>query len=140
MVRSAALPRELTVVAIVAGPESVARYATLTADHNPIHLDPDFAARTAFGRPIVHGTLGLNLVVEAVERTFGAVPENFSLEARFVRPMPVGSKIIAGGTLRDEATRTYNVFVDTEAGERAVEGICSLGLVSRDKALGSESE
>jgi acyl dehydratase len=122
-----ALPRKLESGWIVVGPDSVERYAALTTDYNPIHFDPDFAARTPFGRPIVHGTLALNLVIEMFERAFGAIPENFSLDARFVRPMPVGSKIMAGGTLRDGEAGTYDVFVDTEAGERAVEGVCTLG-------------
>jgi 3-hydroxybutyryl-CoA dehydratase len=132
MIRNAVLPAELAVVVKVVGPEFVARYAALTADYNPIHLDPEFAARTAFGRPIVHGTLALNLIIDAVERTFGTVPGNFSLEARFVRPMPVGAKIRAGGTLRDEATGAYDVFVETEAGERAIEGVCTVRPASND--------
>lgn len=30
-------------------------FAKITGDNNPIHLDPEFAAKTPFGRPIVHG-------------------------------------------------------------------------------------
>jgi len=123
---TAALPRELAIVEMMTGPDAVARYAALTADFNPIHLDPDFAAKTSFGRPIVHGTLGLNLVIEAIERTFGGVPERLALDTRFIRPLPVGSSIRAGGVLRDDAAGTYDIFVETMAGERAVEGTCTV--------------
>jgi len=126
MLEPAALPDELATVAIETGPEIVASYAALTDDYNPIHLDPAFAAGTAFGRPIVHGTLGLNLVLEAIERTFGEVPATLSLDARFVRPVPVGTAIRAGGRLRDAAAGLYEVFVETSAGERAVEGTCTI--------------
>ena len=31
------------------------RFAALTGDDNPIHVDPAFAAQTEFGRPVAHG-------------------------------------------------------------------------------------
>lgn len=31
------------------------RFATLSGDNNPIHVDPEFAARTRFGRTVAHG-------------------------------------------------------------------------------------
>ena len=37
--------------------EGVIAFAEITGDKNPIHLDPEFAAKTPFGRPIVHGFL-----------------------------------------------------------------------------------
>jgi 3-hydroxybutyryl-CoA dehydratase len=43
----------------------VRAYARLTLDENPIHLDAEFALRTAFGRPIAHGTLSLNALWQA---------------------------------------------------------------------------
>jgi len=36
----------------------VAEFAKVTGDDNPVHLDADYAAKTAFKRPIVHGMLG----------------------------------------------------------------------------------
>jgi hypothetical protein len=39
------------------GAEDVAAFATVSGDHNPIHLSDSFAATTMFGRPIAHGML-----------------------------------------------------------------------------------
>ena len=37
--------------------EAVAAFAAVSGDHNPIHLDAQYAATTTFGRPIAHGML-----------------------------------------------------------------------------------
>ncbi|SEG39690.1 MaoC family dehydratase [Bosea lathyri] len=123
-----ALPQELQPAQLHVGADIVHRYAELTADFNPIHLDPEFAARTPFGAPIIHGTLGLNLVVEAIEKTFGTLPAEVAIEVRFSRPVPVGATVLAGGSLRDPRTGTYEIFVATENGERALEGTCVIGM------------
>ena len=41
--------------------DQVDAFADLTEDHNPIHVDPDFARSTPFRRCIAHGLLGLSV-------------------------------------------------------------------------------
>ncbi|MEO5907555.1 MAG: MaoC/PaaZ C-terminal domain-containing protein, partial [Saprospiraceae bacterium] len=38
--------------------EQVELFAKLSMDMNPIHLDADFASKTIFKKPIIHGYLG----------------------------------------------------------------------------------
>jgi len=38
--------------------EQVNKFAEVTGDNNPLHLDEEYAATTMFKRPIMHGFLG----------------------------------------------------------------------------------
>jgi 3-hydroxybutyryl-CoA dehydratase len=40
----------------------VLTFAEISGDHNPIHIDPQFAASSQFGRQIVHGMLSAGLI------------------------------------------------------------------------------
>ncbi|MCO5070460.1 MAG: MaoC family dehydratase [Rhizobiaceae bacterium] len=121
-IQKTVLPPELVTRELKTGPVSTRKYAELTTDFNPIHMDPVFAAGTSFGQPIIHGTMGLNLLVDTIEATFGDPAPGLEIDVRFIRPVPVGTTIRAGGSLRKASTGTYDVFVETAAGERAVEG------------------
>jgi len=40
----------------------IEQFAELVGDRNPVHVNPEFAKKTRFGRPIAHGMWGLSLV------------------------------------------------------------------------------
>jgi 3-hydroxybutyryl-CoA dehydratase len=99
-------------------------YASLTGDYNPIHIDAQFAAATRFGHPIVHGTLLLAPIWEALEREFGgAVIEGARAAVSFKRPIKVGSVIHIQGLLleSDSGAATYRFTVRDDTGEPAVD-------------------
>lgn len=63
----------------------MARFAAASGDHSPLHMDPDFARRTAFGERIIHGGL-LTLAM------LGLIPADELAEVRAIRstfPGPV---------------------------------------------------
>lgn len=121
------LPKALETVRLETSRETILAYAELTADFNPIHVDPLFAARTPFGVPIVHGTLSLCLILRSLAKTFGEQQAPADLRARFLRPVPVGATLCAGGRLTDATAARYEVFVELDDGARAVEGSLILG-------------
>lgn len=59
----------------------IAAYATLSGDHNPIHEDADYAARTRFGRPVAHGLLVAAFVQTALTKL--VAPGGVSASYRF---------------------------------------------------------
>ncbi len=46
--------------------EDFNRFAALSGDDNPIHVDPEFAARTTFGRTVAHGMFLYSLIERAL--------------------------------------------------------------------------
>lgn len=82
----------------------VDRFADLSGDHNPIHIDPIAAAATPFGTTIAHGFLTLSLVVplmaEVFEVTEVGMGINYGLnKLRFPAPVPVGSRVRVTGVV-----------------------------------------
>lgn len=120
------LPEKLETVELETSPEMALAYGELTADMNPIHIDAGFAAGTPFGRPITHGTMALNLILLAAERSFGRTRAG-RLDIRFARPVPVGATVRASGRLADAAKGIYDVVVETADGVRAIEGTLTVG-------------
>ncbi|HZR84865.1 MAG TPA: MaoC family dehydratase [Candidatus Binatia bacterium] len=82
------------------GADDVARFAELTGDRHPAHLDEEYARATRFGRPVVHGMLTASLLSTANARLLG-VPGAISVEQtlRFLRPVFVGDTITAASEI-----------------------------------------
>ncbi len=71
-------------------------FARLSGDDNPIHVDPDFSARTRFGRTVAHGAL-LCSVLRGLVETILPGGRQLSQNTQYPAPSP------AGETLRFEA-------------------------------------
>ena len=68
--------------------DDVRKFAEVTGDDNPLHLDPDFAATTPFQRPIMHGMLSASVFARVFGRDFGGTGGvHLSQLLEFVRPM-----------------------------------------------------
>lgn len=75
--------------------EDFDRFAVLSGDDNPIHVDPEFASRTRFERTVSHGMLLYGLICGTLREHF---PEAVQLEQTLMFPNPAH----AGDELRIE--------------------------------------
>lgn len=68
------------------------RYADASGDHNPIHLDEEFARAAGLPGVIVHGLASLALAAQAVQSAAGT-SELSRLGCRFTRPVAPGDTL-----------------------------------------------
>ena len=74
--------------------EDIRRFAEITGDYNPLHLDPEYCKKTKFKERIAHGFLTASLISAAISKEFpGAIYLSQSLN--FVRPVKIGDRITA---------------------------------------------
>ena len=101
------------------------RYADATGDHNPIHVDPDFARTTPLGGTVAHGMLVLASISEMMAAAFGeAWLTGGKLKVRFRGPARPGDTITASAqeTPREGAGLVYAVECRNQRGEVLING------------------
>jgi 3-hydroxybutyryl-CoA dehydratase len=76
--------------------EDIEQYVAVSGDRNPIHSDPEFAARTSFKEPIAPGMLTAGLI-SAVIGTYLPGPGAIYLSQtlKFLKPVKAGDTITA---------------------------------------------
>lgn len=111
------LPAQLVEATLTVRQEMLVAYGPLTRDSNPIHLDEAFAATTAYGRRIAHGTLSLNALWRSIDATFSPeIAARVAVDVRFTAPVFVDESLTGGGELAESGV--YNVWV--RAADRVV--------------------
>src|SRR5690348_15258999 len=82
--------------------EYINRFADLTGDHHPLHVDPEFAARSRYGQRIAHGFLVLSLAAGMFPMDPAAVVAFYGMDSvRFVKPTYIGDTLRTRLTVTD---------------------------------------
>ena len=75
-------------------------FAEVTGDHNPIHLDDEYAAKTRFGSRIAHGMLSASLISSVLANKLpGPGSVYLSQTLKFVKPVFPGDSVTARVTV-----------------------------------------
>ena len=78
--------------------QDVADFARLSGDHNPVHLDEQYAAKTRFKRRVVHGAFSLALISAALGTKVAgpdATVVYLGQSVRFLKPVFLGDTVTA---------------------------------------------
>jgi len=112
--------KSLTITSDVIG-----QYATITNDFNPIHVDPEFAAKSPMGGIIAHGTMSLALIWQVLRTEFGASRCGAAtVDIRFTKPVRIDDDLTA--KVKHKENNTFFVWVETQTGARVIDGTAKI--------------
>lgn len=106
--------------------DDVRRFAEVSGDDNPIHLDAEAARAQGFPDAIVHGVFLTALVSKVLGRDFpGAGAVAVSISCKFLRPVPVDSEVTVEVQVAEKLERFGHVKMKVyvyRAGKMAMGG------------------
>ena len=78
----------------------IVAFSEISGDHNPLHLDAEFAARSRFGRRIAHGALVSSLISNVIGNSLpGQGSIYLSSSLKFRAPAFIDDTITATATI-----------------------------------------
>lgn len=107
--------------------EVIRQFAEVSGDHNPIHLDEEFAAKTRFGKRIAHGMLSGAFISAVLGNEFRERKIVYlSQTMKFTAPTFIGDTITVTGTVtnirEDRGIVTLETICTNQNGEVTVKG------------------
>ena len=117
--------------------EEVNKFAEVTGDKNPVHLDEEYASKTMFKRPIIHGMLGASIFSKVFGTLFpgeGTIYIKQSLS--FLKPMYVDMIYLAEFTVKEAMPQRNMAVVETVIKDKTSSTICTNGealIMNKDK-------
>ena len=108
--------------------DEVNRFAEVTGDKNPVHLDAAYAAKTMFKRPIMHGMLSASLFSKVFGTLFpgeGTIYLKQSLS--FLKPMYIDTDYEAVFTVKEVVGDKNRAVVETLIKDKNTGLVCTSG-------------
>ncbi len=94
--------------------EDVNRFAEVTGDNNPVHINPEFAAKSQFRKPIMHGMLGAALFSKVFGTMFpGEGTIYLKQNLNFLKPMYVEVEYEAIFTVKEVLVDKNRAVIET---------------------------
>lgn len=104
----------------------VHQFAEMSGDHNPIHLDDAYAAKTRFKKRIAHGMIVGALISRSLVDSIGKGGIYLSQSMKFVNPVFIDDTVIiqlrCTGIRKESHIATIETNVVKTTGEMVVKG------------------
>lgn len=111
--------------------EDVRKFAEVSLDVNPLHLDDEYAKTTIFGKRIAHGVLTCGLISAVLANKLpGQGTIYLGQEVRFSAPVYLGDTITAECTVTEKRDDKKIIKLDTvctnQDGKVVVSGVATV--------------
>jgi 3-hydroxybutyryl-CoA dehydratase len=108
--------------------QDVIDFARVSGDHNPLHLDEEYAKTTQFKTRIAHGALTASYISAVLGNDLPGPGSVFmDLSLKFVRPVKIGDTVVSTAEVVEMEERGYRVTL-------AVKGEVNGKIVMRGEA------
>ena len=108
--------------------EEVNRFAEATGDTNPVHINAEYAAKTMFKKPIMHGMLGASLFSKVFGTLFpGEGTIYLKQTLNFLKPMYVEVDYEAVFTVKEIMKDKNRAIIETVIKDKSSGNICTSG-------------
>ena len=120
--------------------ELIRKFADVSGDYNPIHLDEGFAETTRFGRRIAHGMLSGAFISAVLGYEFSERSIVYlSQTLRFTAPVFIGDRVTATATItkirEDKPIITLETICTNQSGEVLVTGEAAVMILDGNKSI-----
>ncbi|MBX3018664.1 MAG: MaoC family dehydratase [Bdellovibrionaceae bacterium] len=106
--------------------EMIRKFAEVSGDYNPIHMDEEYAKKSRFGRRIAHGMLSAAFISRVLAMKIGHGGIYLGQTLKFMQPIFIGDEITLELTLTNFRAERGLAFVETivknQAGDVCVKG------------------
>ena len=105
--------------------DNINRYAEVSGDFNPIHIDEEFGKQSQFGKNIAHGMMVAATISEIMLINFGELWQSSGkMKLRFKSPVYPNDTILASGfikkIIKSEKTNDIHCVIDISSNENVV--------------------
>ena len=105
--------------------DNIKKYAEVSGDFNPIHIDEDFGKRSQFGKNIAHGMMVAATISEIMLFNFGEIWQSSGkMKLRFKSPVYPNNTIKTSGYIKkiteSEKTKTIHCVINISSNKEIV--------------------
>ena len=96
--------------------EKINKWADAVDDHNPLHVDPDYAKKTKFKSTIAHGPLVLSYISEMMSNWVGTgwIEGGKLLDIKFKAPVKPGDRITVRGRVKEKSVVGNEILIQCD--------------------------
>lgn len=106
--------------------EMVRKFAEVSGDYNPVHMDEEYASKTMFKRRIAHGMLSGALISQALGQKLGPGGIYLSQSLKFMSPIYIDDHItvelLVTGLREERGIGNIETLVKRKNGDLCVKG------------------